>query len=187
MTTRAQWTRGIPDLYEEGRLHEAGNYLTEIQVSEITGFAPSTITNALSRQKITAKNNPLGPISRPAKRIGNRPLYSREQAEAALKLRQAAGERRHFGGQGKPLDAVTFEEAQRCGFVSTADLAELIGVHEQTVRAWARMHDDFPAPVALRERPASEPKGAPSVVWEREPALQWMIDNNKIDANFKAA
>jgi hypothetical protein len=186
MTTRAQWVDGIPDLYEEGKLEEAGNYLTEVQVSELTGFAVTTIMNALSRQKITSTTNPLGPISRPVRRIGSKPLYSREQAEAALELRHKGG-RKRFGGQDEPLPSVTFEESERCGYRSVADLADQVGVHEQTVRSWFRMYATAPKPVALRERHPDDPKGAPSVVFEGGPALQWMVDNDKIDPSMLKA
>jgi hypothetical protein len=183
MSTRAQWAEGIPDLYDEGRLDDAKEYLTIAEVSELTGFSPGNIRNALSRPVITSQTNALGPLSRPAVRIGSRPLYSREQAEKAKGLRVKPGDRKHFGGGDESLPGVTFEEAERAGLVSMLDIAQVVGLHEQTVRGWARTSDDFPDPVGLRERHPAEPKGAPSVVYERRPVLEWALANRKIAAD----
>jgi hypothetical protein len=179
-STRAQWVDGIPDLYETGELERAGEFLTTAEVSAITGFAPSTISSMLSRPRITAKDNPFGPISRPATRIGINPLYSREQAAAAKELREKSPDKKHFGGGTEPLPSVRFVDAQASGLASTIDIAQQVGVHEQSVRAWSRTDASFPSPVALRERPAEEPMGAPSVVYELEPVMAWMRANGKI-------
>jgi hypothetical protein len=180
-STRAQWVTGIPDLYDEDRLTDAGEYFTANRVSQETGLAPSTIKGALSRPVVTSDTNPLGPLSRPAARIGTKPLYSHEQTGEAKARREALSGRRHFGGQDQPLTTITFEEARRCGFESAAEIAASLDLHEQTIRAWrAATGDAFPPPVGMRERPPEQPKGAPSVVFERKAMMEWMLANGKI-------
>lgn len=180
--TRAQWIEGIPDLYDDDRLAEAGQYLTVSAVSRHTGLATSTIKGALSRTPIVNEANPLGALSRPEARIGSKPLYSQAQADEAKRRRENSAGRRHFGGQDEPLPTITYEEASRCGFASAAEIAEAVGLHEQTIRAWraAAGPDNFPKAVGNRERPEDQPKGAPSVVFERLAVLDWMVENGKI-------
>lgn len=180
--TRAQWIEGIPDLYDEDRLAEAGDYLTVSAVSRLTGLAVSTIRGALSRTPVVNAANPLGALSRPKARIGSKPLYSTEQAEEAKRRRENSAGRRHFGGQEEPLPTITYDEASRCGFASAAEIAASVGLHEQTIRAWraAAGPENFPKAVGNRERPEDQPKGAPSVVFERAAVLGWMLENGKI-------
>lgn len=176
--TRAQWVEGIDDLIN--RLGEAGDYLNVAQVSSETGFAVATILDLLSRPPITTEDNPQGPLSRPAKRIGNNPLYSRAQVDET-KRRLAAGRRQHFGGGDTPLPSITPDEALQRGLLSTDEIASLAitertpdGVRDQTVRRWSRDHSDFPNRVALRARQGGRP-GVPMVMYDGLEAITWLV------------
>lgn len=188
MRTRAQWVTGIPDLINN--LAEAGNYLNVSQVSTETGFAVATIVDLLSRPPITSKTNPQGPLSRPARRIGNNPLYSREQVDEA-KHRLAAGRHSHFGGGDEPLPSVDHAEAIRRNLLSTEEIASLAtkanpdGVRDQTIRRWSRDHDDFPPRVALRAREGNHP-GVPMVMYDGPKAIEWLIKHGYAEGNPKA-
>lgn len=171
MNTRAQWIEGIPDLY--GDLDVARSYLTVAQVSKLTGFSPSTITDLLSRELITAPNNPLGALSRPAARIGVNPLYSPAQVDDCLRRRQVSDEL-NLGGTFTPLPKVSAEEAAQRKLISSTEIAELARVHEQTVRKWKSRHADFPPAVALRERDKDGHSGVPFVVHEKAAVERWL-------------
>jgi len=176
--TRALWVEGIPDLISE--LDKAGDYLDVAKVSSETGFAVATILDLLSRPPITSGVNPQGPLSRPARRIGNNPLYSREQVNDAKQL-LATSRRAHFGGGDAPLPSVTPEEALRQGLLSTDEIAALAineknpnGVRDQTVRRWSRDHADFPDRVASRSRQGGHP-GVPMVMYDGLKAITWLV------------
>ena len=177
MQTRAKWVEGVTDLYAQ--LDQAGNYLTVAQVAERTGLSPSTITDLLSRPQITSASNVLAPISRPAARIGNQPLYSHEQVGEVVSRQQATGHR-HLGGGDSPLPSLSPSETKKRNLVSVAEIAAMAnaanpdGVHEQTVRRWARDSEDFPPAVALRSRAGGHP-GVPNVVRERAKVAKWLI------------
>lgn len=177
MNTRAQWAKGVPDL--SGNLAEAAEYLEVPQVAERTGLSPSTIEDLLSRKKITSETNVLAPISRPATRISNVPLYSEKQV-AEVVARQRATGHRHLGGGSEPLQSLSAAECNRRNLVSVREIAALAtaedpdGMHEQTVRRWAREAEDFPPAVALRSRQGGHP-GVPEVMRKRKPAIAWLI------------
>lgn len=177
MNTRAKWVEGVTDLYSQ--LDQAGNYLTVAKVAERTGLSPSTITDLLSRPQITSTSNVLAPISRPRARIGNQPLYSENQVAEVVRRQQATGHR-HLGGGSEPLPSLTTTETRKRNLVSVAEIAAMAnakdprGVHEQTVRRWARDAEDFPPAVALRSREGGHP-GVPNVVRERKKVATWLV------------
>jgi len=176
--TRAQWADDVPDLYGES-LAKAGDYLTIAQVSNLTSLSPNTLRDALSRPPVTRKDNPMFALSRPAARIANQPLYSPEQVEQAKKIQKDTGHR-HLGGGTEALEVVSPQEAERAGLVSIVEFKDFAGVHEQTVRRWAREQESFPQPVALRSRSGGEQDGArvhpgvPIVMYEFDAAKKWL-------------
>lgn len=177
MNTRAKWVEGVTDL--SGRLGDAADYLEVPTVAERTGLSPSTITDLLSRKKITSSTNVLAPISRPAARISNVPLYSEEQvAEVVARQRQTG--HRHLGGGDKPLPSLSAARCRQRNLVSVHEIAELAnaadpdGMHEQTVRRWAREEETFPKAVALRSREGGHP-GVPEVMRPRRAVVAWLI------------
>jgi len=178
-STRARWAEGVPDLV--GDLTQVPNYMNVAQVSAATSLSPNTIEDALSRPPITNPGNALGPLSRPARRVGNTPLWSREQVDEAVRRQRATGHR-HLGGGDRPLPLVDADDADRSGYVSTEEIAEMAHmrtqgelrpVHEQTVRRWARDNGDFPPAVALRARSQGHP-GVPIVVYDGEKVLEFL-------------
>lgn len=186
--TRAQWVTGIKDLIND--LADAGNYLNVSQVSTETGLAVATITDLLSRPPITSKTNPQGPLSRPDARIGNQPLYSRDQVDEA-KRRLAAGRHSHFGGGESPLPSIDPAEALRRNLLSTDEIAALAtksnpdGVRDQTIRRWSRDHQDFPPRVALRAREGGHP-GVPMVMYDGLKAIKWLVDHGYAEGDPRA-
>lgn len=175
--TRAVWAKEVPDLY--GDLDQAQHYLTIQQVSEQTGLAVTTIFDALSRPQITKESNPLCHLSRPAARVGNRPLWSAEQVAKTRQARELAGDR-FLGGGTERLDTILPEDSNKLGYLSTVEIAELVPnprtgrpYHEQTVRRWAREHGDFPKAVALRSRESGHP-GVPLVVYDGNQVRAWL-------------
>lgn len=173
--TRALWADGVPDLY--GDLDTARKYLTIQQVSEKTSLSPNTLQDALSRTPVTRQDNPMFALSRPAARIANQPLYSKEQVDQALKIQRESGHR-HLGGGNAPLDVIAPDEAAKLGLMSIVEMHEWSGVHEQTVRRWAREQDSFPRPVALRARAGTDGAkvhpGVPVVMYERDEYERWL-------------
>lgn len=179
MSTRAQWAKDIPDLYDNGELATATNYYPVTAVSELTGLATTTILDLLSRKPITSPTNALAPICRPAARIANQPLYSVKQVNEVIERQRAIGHR-HLGGGTEPLPRVSPEEARQRGLLSVTELAELGEIHEQTIRRWARDRQDFPRPVAMRSRESGH-AGVPIVVWERRVVLDWFTSHGHLD------
>src|SRR5919198_659980 len=177
MNTRALWAEGVPDLYAEGRLNEANEFLTAAEVSSRTGLAVSTITDLLSREPITEPSNPLRWLTRPQVRISNKPLYAPTQVARYLEQRGGAT-KRHLGGGSEPLPKVSVEEATRRNLLSVEQIAHMATppVHEQTVRRWARDRQDFPRAVALRAREGGHP-GVPIVVYPGREAAQWLREH----------
>lgn len=171
MSTRAKWTPGIPDLYSD--LTKAAKYHTLEDVSRITGRSPVTLSDALSREPVTAEDNPMSALSRPAARIGSKPLYSPEQVKRYQKL---AARREAVESEVNSLEKITPEQAKRAGLLSTTEIAGYAGVHEQTIRRWSRQRADFPRPVARRERAEGQHSGVPSNVRELEDVRRWLVN-----------
>lgn len=173
MNTRAHWAEDVPDLY--GDPSQLNRYLTLPEVANRTSFSPNTLRDALSRAKVTRKDNPMYALSRPAGRVGNQPYYSPEQVEQALKIAQSAQHRR-VNDDG-PLPLVTAEEAGKVGLVSIAEFAEFADVHEQTVWRWRREIETFPKVVAERPRSSQGAKahpGGPFKCFELEAMQDWL-------------
>lgn len=178
--TRAGWARDVVDLYETGDLAEAANLLNAAAVASATGLSIKTIEDALSRPPVTKKTNPLYPLSRPHRRMGNSPLWSHEQVDQAVELRQVDGPR-YLGGGDEQLPTIDPGSADALGYLSTTEIAAMVPnprnpertVHEQTVRRWAREYGDFPNAVALRERVGSHP-GVPIVVYNGDEIRAWL-------------
>lgn len=181
MSTRAKWTEGIPDLYDN--LELAATYFTTEQVSDLTGFSANTITDLLSRKPITKGKNPLRPLSRPDRRVGSKPLYSRRQIDESLKLRNAVGSR-YLGGQSQPLPKISAEEASKRDLISVPEIVDIVQMHEQTVRKWISRESGFPAAVATRDRESGH-SGVPFVVRPRKAVIQWLIKEGKLTAEGK--
>lgn len=193
-STRARWAEGVEDLY--GDLDKVGDYLNSAQVSSATGLSVNTIEDALSRPPITSETNILGPLSRPAKRIGNSPLWSRQQVEEANRRRQSDAPR-HLGGGDSQLPVVDADLSNENGYLSTSEIAEIAlmrrteahewqPVHEQTVRRWARDYDDFPPAVALRARSTGH-AGVPLVVHDGTQVRAWLATRPNIRVGEPAA
>ncbi|HYF74527.1 MAG TPA: hypothetical protein VD864_16985 [Nocardioides sp.] len=142
MGSRARWADEATDL--STKISEAAKHLTIGQLADATGLSPETISDSLTREKITNPSNPRGAIDRPAYRIGDVPLWSTGQlAEYARRVQLSREE---------PERVVTAVEAEREGLVSTNQVAELFGVHDQTVRRWERNYGDYPGKVARLDR-----------------------------------
>lgn len=169
MNTRAQWAEDVPDL--SGSLKEAANYLQIPEVSEKTSLSPNTLRDALSRPPVTRVGNPMSALSRPAARISNVPLYSKAQVREALALQAAAARKAASATVRLPL--VTAEEARRTGLAGPVEIADYAGVHEQTIRRWARDVDNFPPIVADCERGEGHP-GGPIKVREMSAVKEWL-------------
>jgi AraC-like DNA-binding protein len=178
MNVRAQWVEGIDDLYSN--LAAATNYLTVADVAEELGLSQSTIADLLSRPPIDSERNVLRSLSRPAARIGSRPLYSREQvAEARDRQHEdLRGPHRYLGGGAQRLERVSLREAWKRSLISTSEIATLCGRHPQTVRRWSRNEVGFPPAVALRQRPAGS-SGVPIVVREKAAVVRWLLENGE--------
>lgn len=178
MKTRAKWAEEVENLYPD-RLNEADSYFGVPRVAELTGLSPNTITDLLSRPQITSRTNVLWSISRPDARIGNQPLYSQGQVDEVVERQRETGHR-HLGGGTSPLASITPTEAKKRNLVSVEEIAALAnihkseGMHEQTVRRWARECSDFPPAVALESREGGHP-GVPRVVRDRKKVIAWLI------------
>lgn len=178
--TRAGWARDVVDLYETGDLAEAADLLNVAAVASATGLSVKTIEDALSRPPVTKRSNPLHPLSRPYRRMGNAPLWSQEQVDRAVALR-GVDEPRYLGGGDEQLPTIDAESATARGYLSTTEIAAMVPnrrnpqrtVHEQTVRRWAREYDDFPNAVALRARVGGHP-GVPIVVYDGGEIRNWL-------------
>lgn len=180
-STRARWAENVPDLYNS--LDQVKNYFSSAQVSNATGLSTNTIEDALSRPEITSDTNTLGPLSRPAARVGNAPLWSKAQVQEAIRRQQSGGPR-FLGGGTSQLPTVDAPLAEENGYLSTAEIAEIAHmrrttahpwgpVHEQTVRRWAREDDTFPPAVALRARSTGH-AGVPIVVYDGIQIRAWL-------------
>lgn len=178
--TRAGWARDVVDLYETGDLAQAADLLNVAAVASATGLSMKTIEDALSRPPVTKRSNPLYPLSRPYRRMGNAPLWSREQVAQAVALREVE-EPRYLGGGDEQLPTMDAESANARGYLSTTEIAAMVPnprnpdrtVHEQTVRRWAREYEDFPHAVALRARVGGHP-GVPIVVYDGGEIRDWL-------------
>lgn len=163
MHSRARWAAGARDLTND--LATAATYFTVGQVANATGLSPNTITDSLTRRKITNPRNPRGALCRPEARVGDVPLWSRGQVDEYLR-RQIAME-----GVETDLPLVSTEDAKTRGLVSTEEIAGHFNQHDQTVRRWQRYDEDYPSAVARRSRDGRS--GPPEHVRELAAVLAW--------------
>jgi hypothetical protein len=174
LNSRAKWVEDVPDLYDLNQLDTAGNYLTLAEVATRLNMSPNTVEDLLTRPRSTAARNPNAPISRPAFRTGNKPLYTEEQVAEVEKRRSTADKRGRFlGGGDEQLPRVTVDEAHERNLATTDEMAELAKLHPQSLRRWARDREDYPKAVALCARPEGS-SGVPFVVYARDDVLNWL-------------
>lgn len=166
----SHWTSDTPERLD---LIRTGHY-TLPDACEYIGLAETTVRDLLSRPVITAAHNMLAPISRPAARVGNEPLYSRRQLDEVVARRTATRRFRSI-----ELEKLTFDDATRQHLASHVEMAELFRFHENTLRKWGSAHADFPTPVAAREHPGGYP-GTPTVVFDVVEVFRWLVAYDKI-------
>ena len=171
-TTSAHWTTDTPERLD---LIRAG-YYTLPQAAEYIGLSEATVRDLLSRPPITAAHNMLAPISRPAARVGGEPIYSRAQLNAVIDRRAATRRLRSAD-----LDKISHDEAEQQYLKSHAEMSELFGKHENSLRKWDSAYADFPKPVASREHSGGYP-GTPTIVFDTLEMYRWLVENNKIKA-----
>jgi AraC-like DNA-binding protein len=156
------------------------DYLRVEDVADRLGKSPNTISDLLSRAPITSSTNPLGPVSRPARRLGMVPLYSKEQVDEALRRQEIDASRdRHFGGADEQLPTLSIAECRKRGLITLAETVRRSGLHEQTLRRWTRDDHTYPPAVALQARPSGE-SGVPMVVRDENALRAWLIENKGI-------
>jgi hypothetical protein len=161
--SRARWSADALDL--SATPDKISEYLTVGQLSDATGLAEATLRDSLTREVITNESNPRGALCRPAAHFGNEPLWSTIQL-AEYKRRVAVKE-----GKADELPLVTATEAEERGLVSTAEIAEMFGLHDQTLRSAQAKDGKFPAAVARRSR-GGRP-GVPEHVRPLDQVLPW--------------
>jgi len=176
---RPRWIQDVPDLYD--RLADVTGHFTLAQACDYTGLSITTLEDLLSRPRITAGDNTLAPVSRPAARVGTSPYYSLEQLDD-VRERQLRPMRRHLGGGDEPLPVLTTDDANSRGLVSYEEMGTLFGRHPNTLRKWWSVNDDFPSPIATRERRGGHP-GTPTVVFDSREVFRWLRDNDKVDGD----
>jgi hypothetical protein len=162
----AQWMIQAKDLTDDpGR---AALYLTVGQLSNAVGLAPGTITDSLTRPPITVKDNPRRAICRPAARIGRLPLWTRQQLDEFLAIRDRVEKDRELGPHA--IEAVTVDQALERGLFSLVEYAELFDVHDQTLRRAQSQDGTFPPAVARRRK---DVPGVPEHLFERAAMTTW--------------
>jgi len=175
MSYQPRWINDVPNFYD--RISDAAGYYTLTQACEYVSLSVTTVRDLLSRDKITNDRNVLAPISRPAARVGESPLYSGEQLEE-VRRRQETSLRRHFGDMIGPFPLLTQDESNESGLVSYREMSEIFGWHENTLRKWWSTDDSFPKPVATRERHGGRP-GTPAVVFNAKEVFRWLVDTGR--------
>lgn len=167
----AEWMREAKDLV--GNPHEVGKHLTVGMVSNKTGLATRTIEDTLTRKRITNEGNPRSALCRPEYRFGKTPLWSHEQVERYKKL---AAQTKHHDDT---LPLVTVAEAYERSLVSTAEIRERLGLHDQTLRRYQRDDNDYPEAVARLSREGSP--GVPEHLREWVKVLGWALRHDEIE------
>lgn len=159
--TRAQWAQQAEDISATpGRITE---FLTVGQLSNETGLAEATLLDRLTRVEITNKRNPRSALCRPTHRFKDIPLWSKSQLKRYRELQAAVS---------KPdLARVSPVESAERGLYSTVELAELLGVHDQTLRSAQKNDEAYPPAVGRRTR-SGEP-GVPEHVRKLTDVLKW--------------
>lgn len=163
MNSRARWAADALDLTND--IETAATYFTKGQVSDATGLSVNTIADSLTRREITNPLNPRGALCRPAARVGDVPLWSQGQIDEYHRRVKA------LESAETDLPLVSTEEARERELVSTEEIAELFGLHDQTVRRWQRYDSTYPAPVGRRSRDGRS--GPPEHVRELRAVMAW--------------
>lgn len=161
--SRARWSADALDLSRTP--DKIADYLTVGQLSDATGLAEATLKDSLTREEITNPDNPRGALCRPVAKFGGEPLWSTAQL-AEFKRRVAVK-----NGDGEDLPLVTADEATERNLVSIAEIAEMFGLHDQTLRSAQAKDGNFPAAVARRSR-GGRP-GVPEHVRRLDQVLTW--------------
>lgn len=159
----ARWMIAAKDL--TATPGEAVNYLTVGELSDATGLAPGTINDSITRAAITNTNNPRSAICRPAARIGDVPLWSKEQRAKFLAIREA-----QENAATTLLEAVSADHALKHDLYSLVEYADMFGVHDQTLRRAQSQDGDFPPAVARRCKDAP---GVPEHLFKLGPMQAW--------------
>lgn len=170
--SRARWASTAVDLSND--LTKAAQQITLGALADATGLSQRTIEDSLTREKITSPDNPRGAIDRPRYSVGGNPLWSHSQlAEFAKRARI---------DKKVDLPLISPEAAEERGLISTIELAEMLGKHDQTVRRWeANFADTYPAAVARRSRDGRP--GVPEHVRPLAKIVEWITEQNEIRAN----
>lgn len=175
MKSRARWADTATDLSND--LPKAAQQLTLGQLADATGLSAKTIEDSLTREKITSEDNPRGAIDRPDYMVGGDPLWSPTQLAEYAKRTQMTRD--------VVLPLVSSEEAETRRLISTNELAELFGIHDQTVRRWeANFRDTYPPAVGRRSRDGRP--GVPEHVRELDKIVAWVkVQNDRRAAEGK--
>lgn len=179
MSTRARWADGATPVVDP---KEATKYLTMGQVSDQTGLSQKTLQDSLTRDEITNPRNPRGALCRPLRRWGNLPLWEPEQVQRyqeMVALLEDADE--------VELPSYGPTEARQEDLVTTKEIAERLGVCDQTIRRWQRNDGEFPVAVGKLRR-YGEP-GVPDHLRPWSEVVKWVRNRPKlrIPADRRAA
>lgn len=161
----ARWEVEATDLTAEPA--RSGEYLTAGQLSDAINLSPGTIMDSITRARITVTDNPRSAICRPAARIGRLPLWSPQQRDEFLRIREEAKDSKDII---RKLEAVDEEEARQRSLYSLVEFAAMFNVHDQTLRR-AQGHDGtFPKAVARRRK---DLPGVPEHLFPLGPMVDW--------------
>ena len=173
MQSRARWATDAVDLSND--LNRAAQQLTLGALADKTGLSARTIEDSLTREKISDPDNPRGALDRPKYSVGGDPLWSPEQLQDYFKRKERQATKRAAAAMALPLIAP--EESEQRGLIATLELAELLGIHVQTVRRWeANFGDTYPPAVARRSR--DKRPGVPEHVRELTEIIDWIKAKN---------
>lgn len=150
MSSRARWTHGVPDYRNDTA--KVATMLTIEALSAQTGLSVTTLEDRLTRDPITVESNPLSALCRPRGRIHTVPLWEQSQLDRYREL-LAKAESEERKARVRELPAYTAEQAELLGMVTNREFSEMIGVHDQTLRRWARSDETYPQVVGTLSRP----------------------------------
>jgi hypothetical protein len=172
MKSRARWAEDAIDL--STNLAKAAEQLHIGMLADKTGLSVRTIEDSLTREKITAPDNPRGALDRPAYMVGGDPLWSHEQLTEYYRRMSATADRKDVKVD---LPLVTPEEARERGLVTTSAVGKLLKVHDQTVRRWEANYQNYPPKVARQSRNGLP--GVPEHIRELAKIIEWAIARNE--------
>jgi hypothetical protein len=172
----AAWTSTATDI--TGKPDTWADYLSAEQLGDRIELAVETILDTLTR-RITDETDPRIAIYRPAARIGPSrlnamPRWTDEQASRYLALRAE----RDLAGRAerrRELPVYTKAAAARSGLAGTAELADILGCAENTIRWWARADAaTFPAEVGTAAREGDFTFGPPRGLRRVRDVQKWV-------------